>query len=235
MKAVKRTVLIVVILFAALFVGAYFAGGSQDEPDLNDPDQQSNEIELKDNQAPEGTIDQKQKPKNNEDVAVIATDKGEVVVRLFPEGAPETVKNFKELSADDKYDDVKFHRIVKDFMVQTGDFENGDGTGGYSYKGKDTSIDNEIHPDLTHIQGAVSMANSGPDTNGSQFFIVEAGEGVAALDRSYTVFGQVVKGMDVVGDIASVKVEDSGQGEQSSPLKDVFMKSVTIKKYGEVK
>lgn len=143
-------------------------------------------------------------PENGEKIAVITTNFGEMEVRLFPEKAPETVKNFTELAKSGKYNGTIFHRVIKDFMIQGGDFENANGTGGHSYKGPGTSIQDEFDPDLKNIRGALSMANRGPDTGGSQFFIVHALE-TPWLDGKHAVFGQVYAGLDVLDKIATVE------------------------------
>jgi cyclophilin family peptidyl-prolyl cis-trans isomerase len=105
-----------------------------------------------------------------EELAVIQTNKGDITVRLFPEEAPKAVENFKTLAKQSFYDDIIFHRVINDFMIQTGD-PTGTGMGGESMWGE--PFENEISYSLNHIRGALSMANAGPDTNGSQFFIVQ--------------------------------------------------------------
>lgn len=116
------------------------------------------------------TIIQAQAPEAGEEIAVIKTSKGVVKMRFFPEEAPKAVENFKTLAKDGYYDGLLFHRVIEDFMVQTGD-PNGNGTGGESCWGK--SFADEISPKLHYYKGAVAMANRGPSTNGSQFFIVQ--------------------------------------------------------------
>ncbi|HZK55081.1 MAG TPA: peptidylprolyl isomerase [Desulfosporosinus sp.] len=155
--------------------------------------------------------------------AIIHTNLGDISLKLFPEDAPKTVNNFIFLVNNQFYDGLKFHRVLKSFMIQTGD-PKGDGTGGPGYKFTD-----ELSSKHTYAGGVVAMANSGPNTNGSQFFI-GSGSDVASLNQSpdYTIFGQVDGGMDVVDKIASVKVGPSSSGEVSSPLESVTMKSVEI-------
>ena len=118
------------------------------------------------------------------------TTEGVIILELFDEDAPETVENFKKLARDGFYDGLIFHRVIKDFMIQGG-CPYGTGTGDAGYK-----FDDEIN-DHKLVRGALAMANSGPNTNGSQFFIVTA-EATAWLDGKHTVFGQVTDGMDVV-------------------------------------
>lgn len=116
------------------------------------------------------TIIQAEMPAEGEEIAVIKTTKGVVKMRFFPEEAPKAVENFKTLAKEGYYDGLLFHRVIEDFMLQTGDPE-GNGTGGESCWGKD--FQDEISPKLHYYKGAVAMANRGPNTNGSQFFIVQ--------------------------------------------------------------
>jgi len=126
--------------------------------------------------------------------AVLVTSQGTVRVRLFAEEAPETVNNFVSLARDGYYDGTTFHRVIKDFMVQGGD-PTGTGAGGPGY-----SIADEFHPELRHDKpGVLSMANAGPNTGGSQFFITHVA--TPWLDDRHAVFGEVVEGMDVVNAI----------------------------------
>jgi cyclophilin family peptidyl-prolyl cis-trans isomerase len=137
----------------------------------------------------------------------ISTNYGDIKVELYPELTPETYKNFKTLADDGKYNDTIFHRVIADFMIQTGDFERANGTGGYSYKGPGTKFEDEIVADLKHEYGTLSMANSGPNTNGSQFFIVQAKGGTPWLDGKHTVFGKVIEGIEVVEAITALEVD----------------------------
>ena len=124
-------------------------------------------------------------------VATISTDEGDIVAELFADKAPQTVNNFVYLARDGYYDGVTFHRVIKGFMAQGGD-PTGSGRGGPGYKFAD-----EFHASLRHDQpGILSMANAGPNTNGSQFFITY--RETAHLDGKHAVFGRVVEGMDVL-------------------------------------
>lgn len=159
--------------------------------------------------------------------ALIKTNKGDIQIQLFPEEAPMTVENFVRLAQKGYYEDTNFHRVISDFMIQGGD-PKGDGTGGESIWGH--PFEDEFSRNLFNIRGALSMANSGPNTNGSQFFIVQnknmpkryikqmepAGYpkaiitaykqgGTPWLDGRHTVFGQVINGMEVVDAIAKSK------------------------------
>ena len=169
------------------------------------------------NSPPPMQIDQK-KPYH----AIIHTNLGDISIKLFPEDTPKTVNNFIFLARNQFYGGLKFHRLIKNFMIQTGD-PNGDGTGGPGYKFADELSKH------TYAPGVVAMANAGPNTNGSQFFI-GSGPGVASLNQNpaYTIFGQVDGGMDVVEKIASVRVGPNSSGEVSSPLDPVYLKSVEI-------
>ncbi len=120
-------------------------------------------------------------PEIGEPVAVLTTNYGTITIRLFPENAPKAVENFIALANDGKYNNVPFHRAINDFAIQTGDYENGDGTGGTSSFGE--NFEDEFCDTLYNIRGAVAMANSGINTNGSQFYINQATP--AAVDREY--------------------------------------------------
>jgi len=125
--------------------------------------------------------------------AIIETNKGTFEIDFFDEHTPNTVKNFVQLAQSGYYNDVTFHRVIKDFVVQGGD-PTGTGRGGPGYRFAD-EVDNPVQK---HVLGAVSMANAGPNTNGSQFFIVLNPDNCKHLDGKHTVFGKVSKGMDVV-------------------------------------
>ncbi|MFN3974880.1 MAG: peptidylprolyl isomerase [Dehalococcoidia bacterium] len=151
--------------------------------------------------------------------AILTTTEGEIVVELFPKEAPKTANNFVFLAREGFYDGVKFHRIIKGFMVQTGD-PTGTGAGGPGYTFEDEPVRRDYTP------GIVAMANAGPNTNGSQFFIMH---GTAPLPKAYTIFGQVVQGMEVVDRIANTPVTAGPGGEVSRPTRDVRILKVTIR------
>lgn len=162
---------------------------------------------------------------NNENVLVVMkTNFGDIELELFASDAPKTVGNFLKLAGSGFYDGVKFHRVIKDFMIQGGDPNSkdddwsNDGMGGPGY-----SFDDEINEHKLE-KGVLAMANSGPNTNGSQFFIVTAEE-TPWLDGKHTAFGRVTKGMDVVLDIENVEVDNS-KGDH--PIKDVIIDSIEI-------
>ena len=148
--------------------------------------------------------------------AVIETNYGKIVVELFVERAPLTVENFIKLTEKGFYNGIIFHRVIPDFMIQTGD-PTGTGRGGPGYNFAD-----EFHPQLQHNKpGMLSMANSGANTNGSQFFITV--KPASWLNNRHTVFGQVIEGMDVVNKIVNVP-----RNNQDCPMEKVFMKKVSI-------
>jgi peptidyl-prolyl cis-trans isomerase B (cyclophilin B) len=143
------------------------------------------------------------------------TNHGSVVVELFDEDAPKTVQNFLKLSRDGYYDGLVFHRVIKDFMIQGGCPE-GTGTGGPGYEFEDEINQHKI------VRGALAMANRGPNTNGSQFFIVTIDE-ASWLDGKHTVFGRVVEGMESVDSIEGVET-----GPQDRPKDPVVIERVEV-------
>ncbi|MBQ7838373.1 MAG: peptidylprolyl isomerase [Clostridia bacterium] len=188
-------------------------------------------------------------PQAGDTVAVMKTTLGEIKILLFPDAAPKAVENFVTHSKNGYYAGIIFHRVIPDFMIQGGD-PTGTGRGGESIWG--SSFKDEFSVDYHNIRGALSMANAGPGTNGSQFFIVQAKDvdsgllsqmeqlsdrgfptecvkdyrnlgGTPWLDFKHTVFGQVVEGMDVVDAIATVK---TGYGDK--PVEDVVILGIDI-------
>ena len=141
-------------------------------------------------------------------VAAMRTTEGVIVFELFDNDAPKTVANFKKLASEGFYDGLSFHRIIKDFMAQGG-CPQGTGTGGPGYQFEDEFNDHKV------VRGALAMANSGPNTNGSQFFIVTADE-ASWLDGKHTVFGEVVEGEDVVERLNNVQT--SGADRPTTPV-----------------
>ena len=189
---------------------------------------------------PQLNLDQAKGPK-----ATIKTNHGDIVIQLFPEEAPMTVENFVRLAQKGYYDGVTFHRVISDFMIQGGDPE-GTGAGGQSIWGH--NFEDEFSNELFNLRGALSMANAGPNTNGSQFFIVQNKNmpkrfnqqlrdaqypeevvkaykqgGTPWLDHRHTVFGHVTEGMDVVDEIAKVAKDGNDK-----PLEDVVITTVEI-------
>ncbi len=181
-------------------------------------------------------------------LAIIKTNMGDIKVKLFPMEAPKTVENFITHSKNGYYNGLIFHRVIKDFMIQGGD-PTGTGMGGESIFGH--SFEDEFSAKLHNLKGALSMANAGPNTNGSQFFIVQADNvpenmlsqmkemtdsfpadtvnayaeigGTPWLDFRHTVFGQVVEGIEVVDAIANVQV-----GQADKPIDDVVIEKIIV-------
>jgi cyclophilin family peptidyl-prolyl cis-trans isomerase len=147
--------------------------------------------------------------------ATLHTNHGAIEVELFDDDAPQTVGNFTKLAGDRFYDGVVFHRVIPDFMIQGGD-PTGTGTGGPGYTFEDEINDHKVE------RGALAMANAGPNTNGSQFFIVTA-EATPWLDGKHTVFGRVTSGMDVVDAISQVETD-----AQDKPHEPVVIERVEL-------
>ena len=188
-------------------------------------------------------------PKKGDLTAVMHTNMGDIKIKLFPNEVPKTVKNFVELAKSGYYNGIIFHRVIKDFMIQGGD-PTGTGMGGSSIYGE--KFEDEFNENLHNIRGALSMANAGPNTNGSQFFIVQANtipDGMAEqmkmltdrgfpeesiadyealggtpwLDFKHSVFGFVYEGMDVVDNIANVRTMAGDK-----PMHDVTIEGIDI-------
>jgi peptidyl-prolyl cis-trans isomerase B (cyclophilin B) len=147
--------------------------------------------------------------------ATLHTNRGAIEIELFDDDAPKTVENFVKLARDGFYDGVIFHRVIPDFMIQGGD-PTGTGTGGPGYTFEDEFNDRKV------VRGALAMANAGPNTNGSQFFVVTA-KATPWLDGKHTVFGQVTNGMEVVDEISSVDTDSSDK-----PREEVVIERVEL-------
>lgn len=167
-------------------------------------------------------------------VVIDMKDYGDMRVELFLDKAPITAKNFLDLAKQGKYDNSIFHRVIEDFMIQGGDFESGDGTGGYAAEYHDgygnpaesTSwvIPDEFHPELSNVRGTLSMANSGPNTGGSQFFINVADNTNLDYDKEplnskHAVFGKVISGMDTADEISEITEKDGN----NKPFNDIVI------------
>jgi len=150
--------------------------------------------------------------------AVVKTSEGDITLELFARDAPKTVNNFVFLARQGYYGDVIFHRVIDGFMIQTGD-PTGTGTGGPGYKFADEPVRRQ------YTKGTVAMANAGPNTNGSQFFIVHGDR--VALPPNYTIFGKVTDGLDVVDAIATTPTQSGGEG--SRPKNPPRIESVEIR------
>ena len=147
--------------------------------------------------------------------AILHTNHGAIAVELFDADAPKTVANFATLAAEGFYDGVTFHRVIPDFMIQGGD-PTGTGSGGPGY-----TFEDEFNPQLI-VRGALAMANAGPNTNGSQFFIVTA-DACPWLDGKHTVFGRVTDGMDVVDAISALE-----RDARDRPREDVVIERIEL-------
>lgn len=255
----KKNMVITTAILALIVVGAFYlnkkVSGKNLSTTITDTKSMPKEFLTKD------MIPQLNPPKEGDKIATIVTNMGEIKVLLLDKEAPKTVENFITHAKDNYYDGVIFHRVIKDFMIQGGD-PTGDGTGGDSIWGG--PFENEVSIKAQHIRGALSMANAGPNTNRSQFFIVQNSKldknyktkfeemlankndpkvielltekysegmiekylevgGQPNLDFSYSVFGQVLEGMDIVDAIANVEINSSDK-----PLKDVVIEDIII-------
>ncbi|UHR02708.1 peptidylprolyl isomerase [Peptoniphilus sp. GNH] len=198
-------------------------------------------------------LEQIKTPEKGEEIAILKTNHGDIKIRLFPDIAPKAVENFKIHIKNGYYDGIIFHRIIDEFMIQGGD-PTGTGRGGESIWGR--PFEDEFDVNYRNFRGALSMANAGPGTNGSQFFIVQKGPveediirqmrsmgeekgypdqvvdvyenlgGTFWLDGKHTVFGQVFEGMDVVDEIASLP-----KNAMDKPLDDVIIEKASIEKF----
>ncbi len=194
-------------------------------------------------------LPQLQEVQEGEEIAIMKTSAGDITLRFFPEQAPKAVENFLTHAKEGYYDGVIFHRVINNFMIQGGD-PLGTGIGGESIYG--ASFEDEFSEDLFNFRGALSMANAGADTNGSQFFIVQASSvdesmmqslkdadypeeaikqyqengGTPWLDQRHTVFGQVIEGMDVVDAIANTPVN-----AKDKPMEDIVIHSIEVTTY----
>lgn len=191
-------------IFIVLLIGlVVFVMGCSDE-------KQTKENKMTWNSPPEMQIDI-----NKNYSAILDTNLGKIKIKLFAKDAPKTVNNFVFLSKEGFYDGVIFHRVIKDFMIQGGDPE-GTGGGGPGYQFED-----EINS-IKIVRGKLAMANAGPNTNGSQFFIVTT-QATPWLDGKHTVFGEVVEGMSIVD-----KIEATATDPTDRPVNDIFINKATI-------
>jgi cyclophilin family peptidyl-prolyl cis-trans isomerase len=158
-----------------------------------------------------------------EQIASIKTNLGEIIVKLYSEKAPFAVNNFLTLAEINFYNQTKFHRVIEGFMIQGGNpYTRGENQDMYGTGGPGYTFPDEIDSSLKLVRGSLAMANSGPDTNGSQFFIVTA-ESTPWLDGQYTIFGEVIEGMDVVD-----KIEALETNERDYPTEEVIVESVDL-------
>jgi peptidyl-prolyl cis-trans isomerase B (cyclophilin B) len=183
----------------------------------------------------EAEFKQTDKPKAGDTIAVIKTNEGVMKAIIFDKLVKDSAANFIELAKQEKYNNVPFHRVIRDFMIQGGDFTNKNGTGGHSAKGAGSTIGDQYDPNLTHIRGALSWAKTAaPNSIGSQFFIVHPEKGAHFLDHpkqggpadGYSVFGQVYEGFDVLDKIANTPT-----GSQDKPVSPMTIESITIESF----
>lgn len=237
-----KKIALLLTLAIAMFTLAACSSSAKD--DTSKKENSNNETKTEKKTEPK-LVQLDDKVENGQPVATIETTEGTVKIKLFPKEAPKAVENFVTHAKDGYYDGLLFHRVIDNFMIQSGD-PKGDGTGGESIWKK--PFKNEISNNLYHFRGALAMANAGPDTNGSQFYIVqnkfltaaeikndsiqytdsvkeayEKLKGVPSLDGSYTVFGQTIEGLDIVDKIAETEV-----GANDKPEKDIKIKTIKI-------
>ena len=160
-----------------------------------------------------------------EPIIVLETNQGNIEIKLWPTVAPKTCENFLGLLGKKYYDGIIFHRVIKNFMLQGGD-PTGTGRGGESFWGG--KFEDEVTPEIKFDKkGLLAMANAGPNTNGSQFFIMHKDE--LGLPKNYVIFGHVVDGMDTVDKMANVTVKPNEFGENSSPTEDMVIEKITVR------
>lgn len=215
----KKGILLTTLALAAIIGTTTACSSDQGKAQQNPPATEEAKQSAKQwDKPPAMQIDQ-----NKTYIAHVETNKGKFSIELFAKDAPKTVNNFVFLSREKFYDGIVFHRIMKDFMIQTGD-PLGNGTGGPGYRFED-----ELSSKHKYEKGIVAMANSGSNTNGSQFFIGN-GQGVEGLNTKpdYTIFGKIIEGMDTIEAISNTPVTQGPTGEPSSPTEKVFIKTVTI-------
>lgn len=209
----KDFFLYIAIIIAA-FIGVIIIFSKNNLSTRESTSERSNSSNMKTyTSSPKMTINQ-----NKRYTALVNTSKGSLTIDLFANETPVAVNNFVFLAKDEFYNNTVFHRIVNGFMIQGGD-PKGNGTGGPGF----TFADEKITRD--YKRGIVAMANSGPDTNGSQFFIIHKDYD---LPKQYVIFGQVSKGLDTVDKIASVSTVNNGSGEKSKPTEKVTIEKITI-------
>ena len=208
-KPIRLSLLIIPVLAAVLLS----ACGNQ----TSQPQAQANQLKT----SPEATITQApamQIDKSKTYTAILKTNKGDITIALTADKTPITVNNFVTLAKKNFYNNTIFHRVIENFMIQGGD-PTGTGSGGPGYRFDDEAFEG------AYTKGTVAMANAGPNTNGSQFFIMH---GDVALPKNYVIFGKVTEGLDVVDQIATAPVTMNAGGEVSKPVTPVKIESVEI-------
>jgi cyclophilin family peptidyl-prolyl cis-trans isomerase len=221
----NKETIIVLLIGIAFFAGGLFIFNNKsnqketqiikniNNSDNNQGRTESKKVNNKNLEKPSMEIDQ-----NKEYIANIETSAGTIKIQLNATETPITVNNFVYLAKNNFYDGVIFHRVIDGFMIQGGD-PNGDGTGGPGYKFDDEEFSGE------YSRGTIAMANSGPNSNGSQFFIMHQDY---PLTPNYVIFGQVIEGLDVVDKIATAEVSMSFSGEMSQPVDPIMIESIIV-------
>ena len=241
-----KKLLILLVIFSAIVLSACGTDSSNATKDKVEKEEETTANTEKQQQGEKIMYPQLSKEvASNEALVIMNTSMGAIKIKLFPELAPKTVENFLTHAENGYYDGIIFHRIIEEFMIQGGD-PTGTGMGGESIYGE--TFEDEFTMNLFNLRGALSMANAGPNTNGSQFFIVQATQppasveqlksggwpdeiaeayvemgGTPHLDQKHTVFGQVIEGMDVVDQMAQVE-----KGAADKPVEDITIDSIEI-------
>ena len=204
--------IIIILGVAFLILNKNITFESSGRPEDNKPTEAQN---MKIEPTPKMSID-----KTKTYIAALKTEKGDILISLNTDKTPITVNNFVSLAKNGFYDNTVFHRIINGFMIQGGD-PKGDGTGGPGYRFDDEPFEGDYTP------GTIAMANAGPNTNGSQFFIMHQDYN---LPKNYVIFGKVTEGIDVVDAIAQAPVSQNAMGENSTPVTPAKVLSVNIEK-----
>ncbi len=250
LKGFNKKIILLMLVIGVLFT---LAGCGDKKEEVIEPEIQVEEEKNEESGGEIMTLNQLEMPIVGEEIAIFKTNHGDIKVRLFPQVAPKAVENLVTHAKNGYYDGVIFHRIIKDFMIQGGDPDS-TGRGGESIWG--APFEDEFDIMYRNFRGALSMANAGPGTNGSQFFIVHASQvggdiieqmktageekgypeavveayeelgGTYWLDFNHTVFGQVFEGMDIVDEIANLKTDNGDK-----PLEPVIIETIEIVEY----
>ncbi len=226
----KKIFILIILIIAAIVLDSFIKTNTeireqgdvaQETTQVSSQNQSETSSEAVSEQETETDTNQEQETMK----AIFTTNQGTFEIELFNELAPNTVDNFVKLAESGFYSGVKFHRVIKGFMIQGGDPNTKDdelmdvwGTGGPGY-----TFDDEIHAENRNVIGSISMANAGPNTNGSQFFINTADNDF--LDTKHTVFGKIVAGMDVI-----TTIENTETGFRDVPVEPMIIESITIEK-----
>lgn len=226
-KIIISSIIVLILIIVLFFYYINRKTENSNEIDLNNPEiNLETNLNEANNQESNSQENQKEIINNNQQKTMKAkftTTEGSFTIELFPNLAPNTVENFTKLAKQGFYNNTKFHRVIEDFMNQAGDpltkddsMESRWGTGGPGYQFAD-----EIHTENKNLTGTISMANAGPNTNGSQFFINTADNNF--LDTKHTVFGKVVEGMDIV-----LKINKTNTDQYDRPVKAIVINSIEI-------